>query len=91
MLCMFGLATHGLSRQFVHKCGGIVDYSRPVKTRRNIYMGQEYLDLEAIVVHERKRTGRDLSVADLVRKACKEYVEAYWKREARDGSVPNAQ
>jgi hypothetical protein len=49
------------------------------KTRRNIYMGQEYLDMEAIVVQERKRTGKDLSVADLIRKACKAYVESYWK------------
>lgn len=53
-------------------------FSKPVKTRRNIYMGQEYLDLEAIVVHERKRTGKDISVADLVRKACREYTSAYW-------------
>ena len=60
-----------------------MDYSRPQKTRRNIYMGQEYLDLEAIVVQERKRTGRDISVADLVRKACRAYVDAYWKRETR--------
>jgi hypothetical protein len=52
------------------------------KTRRNIYMGQEYLDMEAIVVQERKRTGKDLSVADLIRKACRDYVDGYWKAEA---------
>jgi hypothetical protein len=42
-------------------------------------MGQEYLDMEAIVVQERKRTGKDLSVADLIRKACRDYVDGYWK------------
>jgi hypothetical protein len=45
-------------------------------------MGQEYLDMEAIVVQERKRTGKDLSVADLIRKACRDYVDGYWKAEA---------
>jgi hypothetical protein len=50
-----------------------------IKTRRNIYMGQEYLDHEAIVVQERKRTGRDISIANLVRKACREYAATYWK------------
>lgn len=52
---------------------------KPVKTRRNIYMGQEYLDLEAIAVQERKRTGREISVADLVRKACRDYADSYWR------------
>jgi hypothetical protein len=52
---------------------------KSLRVRRNIYMGQEYLDLEAIVVQERMRTGRDVSVADLVRKACAEYSAAYWK------------
>jgi hypothetical protein len=55
------------------------------KKRRNIYMGQEYLDLEAIVVNERKRTGRDISVADLVRKACLEFKENYWRNLVRAG------
>jgi hypothetical protein len=49
------------------------------KKRRNVYMGQEYLDLEAIAVNERKRTGRDVRVSDLIRKACREYKEVYWR------------
>ncbi|HAO98681.1 MAG TPA: hypothetical protein DCQ83_01405 [Fibrobacteres bacterium] len=49
------------------------------KKRRNVYMGQEYLDLEAIVVNERKRTGHGVTVSDLIRKACKDYIQAYWK------------
>jgi hypothetical protein len=59
-----------------------MEYPKLGKTRRNIYMGQEYLDLEAIVVHERKRTGRDISVADLVRRACRDYADAYWSAVA---------
>jgi hypothetical protein len=55
-----------------------MSYPKTGKVRRNIYMGQEYLDLEAIVVQERKRTGRNVSVADLVRKACQEYTTKYW-------------
>jgi hypothetical protein len=55
-------------------------YSK-AKVRRNLYMGQEYLDLEAVAVNERKRTGRKLSVSDLIRKACREYVDQYWARE----------
>ena len=35
-----------------------------IKKRRNVYMGQEYLDLEAIAVNERKRSGRDIRVSD---------------------------
>jgi hypothetical protein len=58
------------------------------KKRRNIYMGQEYLDLEAIAVNERKRTGRDISVADLIRKACIEFKENYWRNLVRDGDKP---
>jgi hypothetical protein len=50
-----------------------------VKKRRNVYMGQEYLDLEAIAVNERKRTGRDIRVSDLIRRACREYKESYWR------------
>ncbi len=42
-------------------------------------MGQEYFDLEAIAVNERKRTGHDVSVSDLIRKACKSFVQDYWK------------
>lgn len=49
------------------------------KKRRNVYMGQEYFDLEAIAVNERKRSGRDISVSDLIRKACKSFVQDYWK------------
>ena len=64
-----------------------MEYPKAAKTRRNLYMGQEYLDLEAITVQERKRTGRNLSVSDLVRRACKEYVDSYWSRDARN-SVP---
>ena len=55
-----------------------------IKKRRNIYMGQEYLDLEAIAVNERKRTGRDIRVSDLVRKACRDYKEAYWKKVVQE-------
>lgn len=54
--------------------------SDSVKKRRNIYMGQEYLDLEAIAVNERKRTGHDVSVADLIRRACKDFTQVYWKK-----------
>ena len=59
-----------------------MEYPKLGKTRRNIYMGPEYLDLEAIVINERKRTGRALSVSDLIRKACAEYANAYWTRIA---------
>lgn len=55
-----------------------------VKKRRNIYMGQEYLDMEAIAVSERKRTGRDIRVADLIRKACREFKENYWRSLVRE-------
>jgi phage major head subunit gpT-like protein len=55
-----------------------MNFPKTEKVRRNIYMGQEYLDLEAIVVQERKRTGRNVSVADLVRKACQDYSAKYW-------------
>lgn len=55
-----------------------------VKKRRNIYMGQEYLDMEAIAVSERKRTGRDIRVADLIRKACREFKESYWRNLVRE-------
>ena len=55
-----------------------------VKKRRNIYMGQEYLDIEAIAVNERKRTGRDIRVADLIRRACREYKESYWRNLVRE-------
>lgn len=51
-------------------------------------MGQEYLDLEAIAVNERKRTGRDVRVSDLIRRACRDYKETYWRdivREVKDG------
>lgn len=51
----------------------------PIKKRRNIYMGQEYLDMEAIAVNERRRTGRDISVADIIRLACRDYKDRYWK------------
>ncbi len=54
------------------------------KKRRNVYMGQEYLDLEAIAVNERKRSGRDVRVSDLIRKACREYKENYWRDIVRD-------
>ena len=56
-----------------------VNKPKSSKKRRNIYMGQEYFDLEAIVVNERKRTGRNVSVADLIRRACKDFTAAYWK------------
>jgi hypothetical protein len=56
-----------------------------VKKRRNIYMGQEYLDMEAIAVNERKRTGRDVTVADLIRRACREFRESYWRNSVREG------
>jgi len=55
-----------------------------VKKRRNIYMGQEYLDMEAIAVNERKRSGRDIRVADLIRKACREFKENYWRNLVRE-------
>lgn len=58
---------------------------KAAKTRRNIYMGQEYLDLEAIAVNERKRTGRAVSVADLIRKACLEFKDNYWRSLVREG------
>jgi hypothetical protein len=54
------------------------------KKRRNVYMGQEYLDLEAIAVNERKRTGRDIRVSDLIRRACREYKESYWRDIVRE-------
>lgn len=54
------------------------------KKRRNVYMGQEYFDLEAIAVNERKRTGRDIRVSDLIRKACREYKENYWRELVRE-------
>jgi hypothetical protein len=56
-----------------------------LKKRRNVYMGQEYLDLEAIAVNERKRSGRDIRVSDLIRRACREYKENYWRGIVRDG------
>jgi hypothetical protein len=55
-----------------------------VKKRRNIYMGQEYLDMEAIAVNERKRSGRDVRVADLIRRACREFKENYWRNLVRE-------
>ena len=61
-----------------------MEYPKLGKTRRNVYMGAEYLDLEAIVVNERKRTGRDLSVSGLIRKACADYADAYWSRIAKE-------
>ena len=67
-----------------------MEYPKLGKTRRNIYMGPEYLDLEAIVVNERKRTGRNLSVADLIRKACAEYADGYWSRLARESKPHSA-
>lgn len=54
------------------------------KKRRNVYMGQEYLDLEAIAVNERKRTGRDIRVSDLIRRACRDYKESYWRDIVRE-------
>jgi hypothetical protein len=54
------------------------------KKRRNVYMGQEYLDLEAIAVNERKRTGRDIRVSDLIRRACRDYKECYWRDIVRE-------
>lgn len=54
------------------------------KKRRNVYMGQEYLDLEAIAVNERKRSGRDIRVSDLIRRACREYKENYWRDIVRE-------
>jgi hypothetical protein len=54
------------------------------KKRRNVYMGQEYLDLEAIAVNERKRTGRDIRVSDLIRRACRDYKETYWRDIVRE-------
>ena len=55
-----------------------------IKKRRNVYMGQEYLDLEAIAVNERKRSGRDVRVSDLIRKACREFKENYWRNIVRE-------
>lgn len=55
-----------------------------IKKRRNVYMGQEYLDLEAIAVNERKRSGRDIRVSDLIRRACREYKENYWRDIVRE-------
>ena len=55
-----------------------------VKKRRNVYMGQEYLDLEAIAVNERKRTGRDIRVSDLIRRACRDFKETYWRDLIRE-------
>lgn len=55
-----------------------------IKKRRNVYMGQEYFDLEAIAVNERKRTGRDVRVSDLIRRACREYKENYWRDIVRE-------
>jgi hypothetical protein len=40
--------------------------------------------MEAIAVNERKRSGRDIRVADLIRKACREYTDNYWKNVVRD-------
>lgn len=57
-----------------------MDLLKSSKKRRNVYMGQEYLDLEAIAVNERKRTGHDVSVSDLIRKACKDFTQSYWKK-----------
>ncbi len=53
--------------------------------RRNIYMGQEYLDMEAITVNERRRTGRAVSVADVIRLACREYKDFYWRNQLEKG------
>ena len=52
-----------------------------VTNLNNLIKGTEYenLDLEAIVVNERKRTGHGVTVSDLIRKACKDYIQAYWK------------
>ena len=54
------------------------------KKRRNVYMGQEYLDLEAIAVNERKRSGRDVRVSDLIRRACRDFKETYWRDIVRE-------
>ena len=56
-----------------------MELAKSNKKRRNVYMGQEYLDLEAIAMNERKRTGRDITVSDLIRKACKDFTREYWK------------
>lgn len=58
---------------------------KSVKKRRNIYMGQEYLDMEAIAVNERKKTGRDVTVADLIRRACREFRDNYWRNSVHEG------
>ncbi len=50
-----------------------------IRKRRNVYMGQEYFDMEAIAINERRRTGRDISIADIIRKACREFKEKYWQ------------
>ncbi len=55
-----------------------------IKKRRNVYMGQEYLDMEAIAVNERKRSGRDVRVADLIRRACREFKDNYWRNLVRE-------
>ena len=70
--------------------GARMEYPKLGKTRRNIYMGQEYLDLEAITVNERKRTGRDISVSDLIRKACAAYADAYWSQIATQGAATDS-
>jgi hypothetical protein len=70
--------------------GFSMEYPKLGKTRRNLYMGQEYLDLEAIAVNERKRTGRDISVSDLVRRACAEFADVYWSRIATAASAKSA-
>jgi hypothetical protein len=63
-----------------------MEYPKLGKTRRNIYMGREYLDLEAIAVQERKRTGKDVRVSELVRRACEEFADGYWRRQATESS-----
>jgi hypothetical protein len=67
-----------------------MEYPKLGKTRRNIYMGPEYLDLEAIAVNERKRSGRPIHVSDLVRRACSEFADAYWRRIATDSTGKDA-
>lgn len=58
-----------------------MDSTKLSKKRRNVYMGQEYLDLEAIAINERKRTGHDISVSDLIRRSCKDFIQGYWKNK----------
>ena len=81
MLCMWGMFY-----LTIEICPGGRKVSGPdsVKKRRNIYMGQEYLDMEAIAVNERKRSGRDVRVADLIRRACREFKENYWRNLVRE-------